>query len=52
MKKDVVLNEVFKGLNFKERIIVKIFQNVFIKLYRKGMIDCFNYYNKDGTFFY
>lgn len=45
-----VVNEIVKGLNWKEKIITKIFKSTCIKLYRKGMIDCFNYYNKDGTF--
>ena len=44
--KDVVLNEVKKELNWKERIIVKIFSNLFYYAYRKGMVDCFKYYNK------
>ena len=48
MKKEVenvVWDEIRKGLNWKEKIIVKICKNTCIKLYRKGMIDCFNYYN-------
>lgn len=44
--KDVVLDEVMKELNFIERIIIKIFGNLFYYAYRKGMIDCFKYYNK------
>lgn len=48
--KDVVVDEIVKGLNWKEKVIVKICRNTCMKLYRKGMIDCFNYYNKDGTF--
>lgn len=49
-EKNVILNEVMKELNWKEKVIVKILKKTCIKLYRKGMIDCFNYYNKDGTF--
>lgn len=44
--KDVVLNEVMKELNWGERIIVKIFSRLFYYTYRKGMTDCFKYYNK------
>ena len=44
--KDVVLNEVKKELNWRERIVVKIFGNLFYYAYRKGMVDCFKYYNK------
>lgn len=46
MKKDVVLNEVIKELNWKERIAVKFLKKICIKIYRKGMVDCFNYLNK------
>ena len=44
--KDVVLNEFKKELTLKERIRVKIFGNLFYYAYRKGMLDCFKYYNK------
>lgn len=43
---DIVLNKVLNGLSLKERILVKIFSKTFSKVYRKGMIECFNYYNK------
>ena len=39
-------NGVLNELNLKERIIVKIFAKTFKKVYKLGMIDCFNYYNK------
>ena len=39
-------NGVFNELNWKEKIIVKIFTKTFKKVYKLGMIDCFNYYNK------
>ena len=44
--KYVVLDEVMKELSWKERIVVKIFGNLFYYAYRKGMIDCFKYCNK------
>lgn len=44
--KDVVLNEIKKGLNWKERIILALFENLFYYTYRKGMADCYKYYNK------
>ena len=50
-EKKVVLKELEKKLNWKARIFVKVFPNTCVNLYRKGMIDCFNYYNKNGTFF-
>lgn len=44
--RDVVYNVVKNELNWKEKIIVRIFKKTCIKLYRMGMLDCFNYYNK------
>ena len=44
--RDGVLDEVKKELNWKEKIVVGVFKNIFTKVYRKGMVDCFNYYNK------
>ena len=46
----VVLDELSKNLNWKNKIFIRIFPKTCIKLYRKGMVDCFKYYNKDGTF--
>ena len=37
-----VVNEIVKGLNWKEKIITKTFKKTCIKLYRKGMIDLLN----------
>lgn len=44
--KDVVLEEVKKELNWRERIIVKVFSNLFYYIYRRGMIDGFNFQNR------
>lgn len=44
--RDVALNEVMKGLNWREKMFMKIFKKVALKIYKKGMVDCFNYYNK------
>ncbi len=44
--KDVVLNEVKKELNWKERIIIKIFAKTFLKVYNKGKINYFMYIKK------
>lgn len=41
----VILNELKKELNFKERVLMKIFSKTFKKVYRVGMIKCFNFYN-------
>ena len=43
---EVVYRELKKELTFKEKIIVKIFKKTFSKMYRLGMIKCFNYYNE------
>lgn len=39
---NVVLNEVKKELNWKERIIVKIFRKTFVKVYNIVRIDTVN----------
>ena len=44
--KVIVLNRVLNVLSFKEKILVRMFSKTFSKVYRKGMIECFNYYNK------
>ena len=48
--KDVTLEELTKGITDKEKDIIEKYANIFKKVYQRGMIDCFNYYNKDGTF--
>ena len=48
--KNIVIKKRIKGANLKEKIFIKLFPKLCIKLYRKGMLDCFNYYNKNGTF--
>lgn len=45
MEKDIV-EEICKDLNWKERIIVRLFKNSFIKTYRLGLVRCFDFYNK------
>ena len=49
-ERKVVLEKLTKHLNWKNKLFVRLFPNTCIKLYTKGMKDCFNYYNKDGTF--
>lgn len=44
--KDIILSKEMEELNPKERFIIKIFGKTFEKVYRLGMIRCFNYYNK------
>lgn len=40
--KDVVLDEVMKDLNFKERIIVKLFSKTFYKIFNISRILTLN----------
>ena len=40
--KDIVLDEVMEGLNWKERIIVRIFKGTFVKVYNISRINTFN----------
>lgn len=40
--KDVVVNEIMKELNWRERIIVSILKNTFIKVYNITRVEIFN----------
>lgn len=40
--KDILENEIKKELNFKEKIIFKIFKKTIIKVYKKGIENTFN----------
>lgn len=40
--KDVVLNEIMKKLNRKEKIIVKVFEKLIIKVYNMARITTIN----------
>lgn len=42
--KDVVLNEIMKELNWKERIIVVIFKRTFIKVSNIVRVNAVNYF--------
>lgn len=44
--KNVVLKEICKDLKWRERITIRIFGKLFYYVYKKGMTDCFKYYNK------
>ena len=44
--RDVVLNEVKKELNWRSKIVIDIFGDLFYYFYRRGMVDGFKYYNK------
>lgn len=39
---DVVENEIIKELNWKERIVVKLFAKTFVKVYKLGITFGFN----------
>lgn len=43
--KDVILDEVTNQLNWKERLLFRLFKKTFIKIYRMGTINCFNFFN-------
>lgn len=45
MENDII-KEICEDLKWYERIIVKLLKKLFISAYRKGLIRCFNYYNK------
>lgn len=43
---ELILKELEKDFNWKEKIIARTFRNIIIRAYRKGAIDNFNYFNK------
>lgn len=45
MEKDII-KEICEDLKWYEIIIVKLFKKLSINTYRKGLVRCFNYYNK------
>lgn len=42
----LLIKELMKELSWKERIVIKVFREICIKIYRKGMLDYFNFINK------
>ena len=44
--KDVVLKEIKKGLNFKEKIVAKVFTKTIKKVYNAGVKKGYNWTNK------
>lgn len=40
--KNIVENEIKKELNFKERVVFKLFKKTFMKVYKKGIEKAFN----------
>lgn len=43
---EYVVEEIIRDLKWHERIVVKVFKKIFVKIYRMGMIKCFNFYNE------
>ena len=43
-----VLDEILKSCNLYERTVVKIHPKICIKIYRKGLQDEFNWYNRNN----
>lgn len=47
-KRDVekdVLSEILKTCNLYERIVIKTYSSIYIKVYKKGFQDGFNWWN-------
>lgn len=42
----LVVEKLCKNLKWYERVIVKRYKRLFYRIYRVGMRDCFNFYNK------
>lgn len=45
-KKQMILNEIGKNLNFCDTILMKVFRNYTIRIYRIGVNDAFYWNNK------
>lgn len=45
-KKTIILNKIGKNLNFYDRILMKIFKDYTLKVYRIGFNDEFNWENQ------
>lgn len=45
-KKQIILNEIGKNLNFCDTILMKVFRNYTIRIYRIGVNDAFYWDNK------
>ena len=45
MEKNII-REICKNLKWYDIIIVKLYSKLFYKAYRKGMLDCFTFFNK------
>lgn len=41
-----IIREVMKGKKWYQRIIIRMFKNTAVAIYRKGIVDSFNYFNK------
>ena len=50
VEKDVVLDEIKKEVNkngrWYHKVVIDIFGDLIYYVYRKGMVNCFKYYNK------
>ena len=40
--KNVVLNEIIKDLNWRDKLLIKLFTDTFIKVYNIGRVKTFN----------
>lgn len=47
--KNKILKLICKELNFKDKILLYIFKKYTYNIYRKGIIDGFNFYNADNV---
>lgn len=45
-KKTIILNKIGKNLNFYDRILMKMFKDYTLKVYRIGFNDEFNWENQ------
>lgn len=41
-----IVRKLMKGKKWYQRIVITMFKNIAVAIYRKGIVDSFNYFNK------
>lgn len=47
VKRQIILNKIGEKLDFCDKIIMKVFKNYTLKIYRIGLNDAFNWENQN-----
>nr|DAY63205.1 MAG TPA: hypothetical protein [Caudoviricetes sp.] len=49
VKRQIILNKIGEKLDFCDKIIMKVFKNYTLKIYRIGLNDAFNWENQKSS---